>query len=92
MPPVSTTSIDGGAGRYCLIQVADVSFAVHRERLLRDAPGDPLPAQKLAQLLAERGDKAGARARLRTRGQMCDRRPGVPPRRLFGRTRNGDRD
>lgn len=33
---VAVTPIDGGAGRYCLIQVADVSFAVHRERLLRD--------------------------------------------------------
>ncbi|MGZ9043053.1 MAG: diguanylate cyclase [Telluria sp.] len=34
---VAVTPIDvAGAPRHCLIQVSDVSFAVHRERLLRD--------------------------------------------------------
>jgi diguanylate cyclase (GGDEF)-like protein len=34
---VAVTPIDGGAGaRHCLIQITDVSVAVHRERLLRD--------------------------------------------------------
>jgi tetratricopeptide (TPR) repeat protein/HEAT repeat protein len=34
------------------------------EKVLRESPGDELAARKLSQLLAERGDKAGAVARL----------------------------
>jgi hypothetical protein len=34
------------------------------DEVLREAPGEELAARKLAQLLADRGDKAGARARL----------------------------
>jgi tetratricopeptide (TPR) repeat protein len=44
------------------------------EQLLADAPADELAARKLAQLLADRGDKAGARARLEPtlRGKLPD--------------------
>src|SRR5690606_2278418 len=45
------------------------------EEVLRAAPGDELAARKLAQLLADRGDKAGARARLEP--TLAGRQPDV---------------